>query len=189
MLPARFKLPMSLCTPQLIVITTEPWLWHIDAFWAIFGSLIGFYMTFIYLFELLNAGRIQQQTPTDKPQGVTELLRFLFPPLLCCWLSLWEWHHAFKRSDHTSFIHRPPQSFMPCWRERSYMGCGQATTAVILFRHPICRLWKACVERAKSVFSNIGWNQGQALWRALVIGSLTQASNPCVPELGNWIAV
>jgi len=97
-----------------------------------------------------------------------------------------------KRSDHTSFIHphpATPQSFMPCWRERSYMGCRQATTAVILFRHPICRLWRACVERAKSVFSNIGWNRGQALWRALVIGSLTQTSNPCVLELGNWIAV
>lgn len=84
------------------MISTKPQLW------AIFGSLIGFYMMFIFLFELLNAGGFQQQTPTEKPQGVPELLRFLVPPLLCCWLSLQEWHHAFKQSDHTSFIHRPP---------------------------------------------------------------------------------
>lgn len=128
------------------VKTTKPQLWHADAFWAVFGSMNGFYLRSSYLFEVLNAGRSQQHTPTDKPQGVTELLRFLFPTSLCCWLSLQEWHHAFKRSDHTSFIHRPPRSFMPCWRGRSYMGCGQATTAVVLFRQPMQSLEGLCWE-------------------------------------------
>lgn len=169
------------------VKTTKPQLWHANTFWAVFGSLNGFYLRSSYLFELLNAGRSQQRTPTDKPQGVTELLRFLFPPSLCCWLSLREWHHAFKRSDHTSFIHRPPWFFMPCWRGRSYMGCGQATTAVVLFRQPVCSLWRACVERAKSVFSNSGWTPSDP--RARLCGellSLALSRRPVIHVCPSW---
>jgi len=64
---------------------------------------------FIFQFELLNAGGLQQQTPTEKPQGVPELLRFLVPPLLCCWLFLQEW-----QTEWPYLFYSPPPPNRSC---------------------------------------------------------------------------